>query len=79
MINWIGSESSMIYNDDDEETKSPTTQSEGQSTGSENNSHDEVKIAKTQIAAENVILTYEEGPTPQEFFVPYLWSVVVRL
>ena len=27
--------------------------------------------------ATSVVLTYEEGPSPQDFFVPYLWSVVV--
>lgn len=63
------------------EVTSPTAQSKG------NNGNKAISIqvpdsnnaVPAPVSAAAVVLTYEEGPTPQDFFVPYLWSVVVSL
>jgi hypothetical protein len=94
LINWIDSESQIIYSEDEEggakaddkakaddgsrQAKVPPPEASASAGLAADLAPEAVKIILPEEQKSNVILTYEEGPNPQEFFVPYLWSVVLR-
>lgn len=84
LITWIGSESQVLYEENDNTTSPSTPIKENKSISSEAVASTDpekisIDIIENPSSMPSVVLTYEEGPTPQDFFVPYLWSVVVRL
>ena len=69
LINWIDSES-RIYSSD---ALDSNVLEEKQAF----ETNEETKNLPETSESDNIILTYEEGPVPEDFFVPYLWSAVV--